>query len=148
MRRSGPVVWLRWIELLSLLLIIYGLAMIFAPQMMNNTLVGPLLYHTETLRNAFANLAGPELLFVNVLNGLMGTVAIGYGLLIGWIAWEPFSRGERWAWNAIAVSLIVWAVLESYVKLANGLGVLSLAHLGLLVALGIPLLATYRYFHR
>jgi hypothetical protein len=147
MRRAVPVFWSRWIAFLSLLLILYGLAMAFAPQMMNVTLVGPLLFHSEVLRSAFAQLAEPELTFLNVLNGLLGAVTVGYAILIGGIALEPFRRGERWAWNTIAASVTAWAILEGYVKLAHGLGVGSLAHLGLLVAFGIPLLATYRYFH-
>jgi len=147
MPRTAPVLWSRWIGFLSLLLIIYGLAMVFMPQMMNSTLVGPLLYHTELLRSAFARLAEPELIFVNVLTGLIGSVTTGWAIVFGWIALEPFRKGERWAWNAMAAGVTAWAVLEGYVKLANGLGVWSLAHISLLVAYGIPLLATYRHFH-
>jgi hypothetical protein len=146
--RPVAIVWSRWIQFLSVLLIVYGLVMVFAPQMMNSTLVGPLLfYHTEPLRSAFTRLGEPELIFLNVLNGLIGTVTIGYAILIGWMAYSPFRKGETWVWNAIAVSLIAWAMLEVYVKLVNGLGAGSMAHLGLLVAFGIPLLATYRDFH-
>ena len=142
-----PVLWSRWIGFLCVLLVIYGLAMVFVPRVMNSALVGPLLYHDGVLRTAFSRVAEPESIFLNVLNGLLGAVTIGYAILIGWIAFEPFRKGESWAWNAIATSVIAWAALEGYVKLANGLGVWSLAHTGLLVAFGIPLLATYRYFH-
>ncbi len=121
--------------------------MVFAPQVMNDTLVGPLLYHTEVLHSAFASLADPELIFLNVLNGLLGTVTVAYAIFLCWIAIEPFRRGERWAWNAIAMSITVWAMLEGCVKLSDGLGIWSMAHLGLPAAIGIPLMATYHYFH-
>ena len=147
MYRTVPVFWSRWLLFLSLFLIIYGLAMVFAPQLMNSTLVGPLLYHTEVLRSAYARLVEPELTFLNILNALLGTVTIGYAILIGWIAFEPFRKGERWAWNAIGMSVVAWAILEGYVKLSKGLGIWSMAHLGLLVAFSVPLFATYRYFH-
>jgi hypothetical protein len=137
-----------WIQFLCLVLIAYGVAMVFAPQMMNSTLVGPLLYHSESLQAAFTQVGGTDPIFFNVLNGLIGAVTIGYAISIGWIAREPFRRGESWAWNAIAASITTWAIFESYVKLASGLGVWSQAHFGLLVAIGIPLLVTYRHFHR
>jgi len=142
-----PVFWSRWIVFLSLFLILYGLAMMVAPQTMNSVLVGPLLYHDEAQRIAFAAMVEPDVTFFNIINGLLGTVTIGYAILIGWIAFEPFHNGERWAWNALAMSVTVWAVLEGYLKLSYGLGMWSQAHLGLLVAFGIPLLATYRDFH-
>ena len=142
-----PVFWSRWIAFLSLFLIIYGLAMMFVPQTMNSTLVGPLLYHDDVQRKAFAAMAEPDMTFFNIINGLLGTVTIAYAILIGWIALVPFRKGERWAWNALAMSVTVWAMLEGYLKLSYGLGVWSQAHLGLVVAFGIPLLATYRNFH-
>ncbi|MCI0396415.1 MAG: hypothetical protein L0322_15970 [Chloroflexi bacterium] len=147
MPKTTPLLWSRWLLFLSLLLIFYGLAMVFAPPLMNSALVGPLLYHSEHLQSAFARLVEPELLFLNVMNGLLGAVTIGYAILTGWIAFEPFRRGERWAWNALVVNVLAWATLEGYVKLANGLGLRSFAHVGLLIAFAIPLAMTYRHFH-
>jgi hypothetical protein len=138
----------RWIQFLCLVLIAYGVAMVFAPQMMNSMLVGSLLFHSESLQTAFERVSGTDPVFFNVLNGLIGAVTIGYAISIGWIAREPFRRGESWAWNAIAASITAWAIFESYVKLASGLGVWSQAHFSLLAAIGIPLLVTYRRFHR
>jgi hypothetical protein len=147
MHQPVPVFWSKWMVVLSLLLIIYGLAMVVAPQMMNSTLVGPLLYHAETLHNTFKKLSEQEQFFLSIMNGLLGTVVIGYAVLLGWIANTPFRKGERWAWNAIAVSISAWATLEALFKWVNGLGIWSMAHLGLVVAFGIPLLASYRYFY-
>jgi hypothetical protein len=132
---------------LCVLLVVYGLAMVFAPQFMNSLLVVPLLYHTDALRSVFEKMVEPELTIVNVSNGLLGAVTIGYAIVVGWIALEPFRRGERWAWNAIATSISAWAVCEFYVKWVSGLGAWSMMHFGLVIAFGIPLLATYSQFH-
>ena len=147
MNKTVPSFWLRWIQLLCLMLILYGVAMVVAPQMMNSRLIGPILYQSGSLHNAFTTLAGPDQTFVNVLNGLIGAVTMGYAILLGWVTLEPFRKGETWAWNAITIGLVVWAILEAYVKLINGLGIQSFLHFGLLVAFGIPLVATYRMFH-
>jgi hypothetical protein len=149
MQKSVPVFWSRWIKFLSFFLIVYGLAMVFVPQMMNRTLVGPLLYgNNEVLRSEFVSVGEPEAAFLNVLSGLLGTVTIGWAIQMAWIAHKPFLNSERWAWNSLAMSVCVWAALEFYFKLTDGItGPGLFAHFGLLIAFAIPLLATYRYFH-
>jgi hypothetical protein len=149
MPKTVPVFWTRWIVLLGLFLIVYGLAMILLPGMMNDSLIGPLLYNSNpALRSAFASVSQADRLFLNVIGGLLGTVTVGWAIQIIWMAHAPFRRGEAWAWNALAVSLAVWAALEFTFKLAAGIaGVGLFAHFGLLAAFALPLLATYRYFY-
>ena len=147
MHKSIPEFWSRWVLLLSLVLIVYGLAMAIAPKLMNDTLVAPLLYHDAGLRGALILLAEPVLSYVRVLYGLLGAVTTGWAIMIGWIAFHPFRKGEPWAWNALVVTVSAWALLESYVKLVNGLGPWSMAHLSLLLAYSLPLVVTYRHFH-
>jgi hypothetical protein len=141
--------WPRWVIGLSVFLILYGLAMMFLPQTMNRTFVGPLLYgNNERLQSAFVSLREPETTFLNVMSGLLGTVTIGWAIQMAWIAHIPFRNGERWAWIALAMSVSVWAILEFLFKLLDGISSVGLvAHFGLLVAFAIPLAATYRDFY-
>ena len=141
--------WPRWMIGLSLFLIVYGLAMMFTPQIMNRTFVGPLLYsNNESLYKAFVSTNETETTFLNVMSGLLGTVTIGWAIQMAWIAHIPFRNGERWAWIALAMSVSVWAILEFVFKLVDGINSVGLvAHFGLLVAFAIPLAATYRDFH-
>ncbi len=149
MQKSVPVFWSRWIKFLSFFLIVYGLAMVLVPEVVNRSLVGPLLYgNNEVLRSEFVSVGEPEATFLNALSGLLGTVTIGWAIQLAWMAHQPFRRGERWAWNALAMSVGVWAALEFYFKLTDGIsGVGLFAHFGLLIAFAIPLVATYRSFH-
>lgn len=149
MQKAVPVFWSRWIKFLGFFLIIYGLAMVFVPQAMNQTLVGPLLYgNNEALRSGFVLMGEPEATFLEAMSGLLGTVTVGWAIQIAWIAHKPFRRGDTWAWNALAVSVSAWAVLEFYFKLISGISGLGLfAHFGLLIAFEIPLMMTYRHFH-
>lgn len=149
MQKSIIVFWSRWIQSLSGFLGIYGLAMVFAPEFMNRTLVSTLLYgNNDLLRSAFVSAGEPNATFLKVLSGLLGTVTVGWAIQMGWIAYKPFRNGERWAWNGLAISVLTWALLEFYFKFTNGItGVGLIAHFGLLIAFAIPLTATYRHFH-
>jgi hypothetical protein len=147
MSKAVSMLWSRWILFLSLFLILYGLAMVFAPGIMTNAFVAPLLFHTQALQQTFGGLSEGELFLLNVLNGLLGTVTIGYGVLIGCIAVKPFRKGERWAWNTLTVSITAWALAEACFKWAAGLGLQSMAHFGLLLAFAIPLWKSYSYFY-
>jgi hypothetical protein len=148
MQKSTPVFWSRWIKFLSFFLIVYGLAMVFVPQMMRDPVAAILFDNHESFRSAFVSTGEPQSTFLNVLSGLLGTVTTGWAIQMAWIAHKPFRSGETWAWNALAMSVSVWAALEFYYKLIEGInGVGLFAHFGLLIAFAVPLLATYRYFH-
>ncbi|MDL1885502.1 hypothetical protein FBR01_17880 [Anaerolineae bacterium CFX8] len=148
MQKSVPVFWSRWIMVISFFLIAYGLAMVFAPQMMRTPVAAILFDNNESFRRAFVAAGEPESTFLHVLSGLLGTVTTGWAIQTAWIAHKPFRCGETWAWNALAMSISAWSALEFYYKLVesiNGIGLF--AHFGLWIAFAVPLLATYRYFH-
>jgi hypothetical protein len=148
MPKSNPVFWSRWIMLISFFLIAYGLAMVFAPQLMRSPVAAILYDNNEVLRSAFISAVEPQSKFLNALSGLLGTVTTGWAIQIAWLAYIPFRNGETWAWNTLAGSVSVWAVLEFYYKLVEGINGIGLfAHFGLWIAFAVPLLMTYRHFH-
>lgn len=148
MHRFTAVFWLRWIKFLSVFLIAYGLAMVFAPQLMRTPVSVILFDNNESFRSAFISADEPGSTFLNVLSGLLGTVTTGWAIQIAWIAHRPFRNLETWAWNALATSISAWAALEFYYKLIEGInGVGLFAHFGLWIAFAIPLAITYGAFH-
>jgi hypothetical protein len=148
MPKRVPILWSRWILFLSFFLIAYGLGMVFAPQVMRTPVASILFDHHESLRSAFVSTDEPQSTFLNVLSGLLGTVTTGWAIQMAWIAYKPFRSGESWAWNTLAMSVSVWAALEFYYKLIEGINGIGLfAHFGLWIAFAIPLLATYHHFH-
>jgi hypothetical protein len=67
---------------------------------------------------------------------------------MAWSTHKPFRSGETWAWNALTLSVFIWAALEFCFKLIEGINGIGLfAHFSLLIAFAVPLLATFRYFH-
>jgi hypothetical protein len=148
MPKPVPILWSNWIKFLSFFLIVYGLAMVFVPNVMRIPVATILYGNNESFRSAFVSTGEPISTFLNVLSGLLGTVTTGWAIQMAWIAHKPFRNGESWAWNALSTSVSIWAILEFYYKLIEGINGIGLfAHFGLLIAFAIPLLATYRNFH-
>ncbi len=148
MLRSASTLASRWIMFLSLFLILYGLAMVIAPEAMRTPVAAILFDNMADLRRDFVATGGSQSTFLNLLSGLLGTVTAGWAIQMAWIAYIPFQRRETWAWNALAMSVSVWAVLEFYYKLVAGInGMGLLAHFGLWIAFAVPLLLTYPIFH-
>jgi hypothetical protein len=84
-----------------------------------------------------------------VLAAILGGALAGYFVLVGFIAWVPFRRREPWAWYAIACGVLAWFAIDS------GMCLVHRAHFNVwavnvpaLVALGLPLAATYNEFRR
>ncbi len=149
MHHRSLVFWSQWIKFLNFFLIIYGLAMVFTPSLMNQTFVVPLLYSDNPLvQTSFTSMTITEQHLLATLSGLLGTVTVGWAIQMMWTAHVPFRHAEPWAWNALTLSLCSWALLEFYFKWVGGISGMGLfAHFGLLIAYGIPLFATFTGFH-
>ena len=80
------------------------------------------------------------------LFALNGAVSVGWGVMIFFLAWQPFGRGERWAWWALATSAGVWFVLDTVVALSFGAYAYAIFNVAVIVAIDIPLLATAKHF--
>jgi len=78
------------------------------------------------------------------------TWAVGYGIIFAWLVVVPYRRGERWAWWALLVSLIIPQIISIarvvFIRTTVGTQVPAmLLAFGLLALLaGVPRL----FFHR
>ena len=146
MNTPVPSLWWRWLVILCVVGVLFGVMLVLAPQALHGSLA-PLYYDGAVGEGAFEALTEAELRFQNWFYGLAGAVMTGWMLTIAWVVAGPFRRGEGWSWTGIAVSLVVWFVLDSYTSMVNGVAINVLFNLGFLIGFGIPLLATYRHFH-
>ena len=133
--------WQVWLMLLGDGMILVGLAMILAPL---SVLFQPLN------DGAFSRFFGagammPEALaYHSFLFGLIGAATVGWGVLVIFVAWKPFARGEAWAWVALAASTGVWFLLDLTRVLIDGVTPYVVFNLVVAGAAMIPLIATYR----
>ncbi len=77
--------------------------------------------------------------YVSFVYAVLGSVLVGWMLLVAAVAAGPLRTGERWAWPALAVSVATWFVLDTGYSTAIASWQHALFNLGFLMALGVPL---------
>jgi hypothetical protein len=145
MNKFSSSFWSNWILVVCIINIFFwGAGLTYPP--LAQKFIGPIYNHFFDT-DAYATLSEAELRVQDFLYGVLGAAHMSWMILIGFIAYGPFRRRERWAWNATAISLIVWFVSDGYASIITGFPIHALLNVSLLAALGIPLLATYRDFY-
>lgn len=80
-------------------------------------------------------------------SGIVGATIAGYHTLVIFVAAYPFKKKEKWAWNAIAVSMLVWFIIDSGLSLARGAYFnIYLINIFPFLFIGISLLMTRKHF--
>jgi hypothetical protein len=76
--------------------------------------------------------------------GVLSSLTIGWMVLLLFVVWTPFRRGEPWARRAIIASVATWLVVDSIFSVA--VGVPENAALNVAFAIGMvpPMIATRR----
>lgn len=138
--------WTRWLLVVSVMGTVLGV-ILFATPLIQQT-VGGVYYDQYLGAGAYTTLSNPEVRFQQFVYGVMGAVMAAWMMALVFLIHVPFRRGEKWAWYAIDISTAMWFIGDTYISIVTGFGVHALVNLGLLVAIGIPLLMTFRHFHR
>lgn len=139
-----PTIWWRWLLVVSLIGILFGALMVVAPG-----LLSPLSrpsYNSFFTTDRYSQLSAADIAFQNWLYGVVGAVMAGWSLTVAFIAYFPFRAGERWAWPALGIAVVVWFVLDTGISWLHGVTVNVLFNTVLLIAFGVPLIASRRFF--
>ena len=121
--------WRTWMMLLGDAMIVIGLAMVLAP---SSALFAPIN------EPAWLAIFGVEALepqaqaYHEFALGLAGAATVGWGVLVFYLAWKALPTGQPWVWQALALSLVGWFVIDTaHVLMA---GVVSYAVFNLMMA--------------
>jgi hypothetical protein len=108
------------------------------------------LLHNQATRSVFFSGAElpPEVLpYKQFLYGIIGGTIAGFHALSLFVVQYGFRAGNRWAWNALAASLLIWFAIDSGLSMAHGAAFnVYLINLPALAGGGIPLLFSWRFF--
>lgn len=78
--------------------------------------------------------------------GVLGGTMAGWGVCLYYLVRHPFSRKERWAWNATTICLGFWFLIDTCASLWWGVTANVILNCTILGAFAIPLVATRRNF--
>jgi hypothetical protein len=135
--------WWRWLMVAAIIVLGFGLALVL--------LAGPMQRAFEMLYfapQADSTLDPAAAAYTTFLQAILGSVMIGWAVLLLYVIYVPFRRLETSAWNMIAASLIVWFVPDTAFSLWSGFWQNVILNTALLAVFAIPLAATYGRFHR
>jgi hypothetical protein len=137
---SINVFWWRWLIVVSVGVILFSLGFIFLPDSIHS------LY--SIILNQDMVFAEEAMHYLRLVYGVLGSVMLGWMIVVLFILLGAFRRGERGAWNAITLSIVIWFVLDSGYSVYTGFVGNAIFNAAFLVLFAIPLAATYRHFQR
>lgn len=145
MKNQVAMTWWVWLLVLCGALVVFSLLLAFAPYAFKHLVIKE-FYNVFFDHDAFSHLSKPALTFLNWIFGATGSGVLGWAMVLVWLVFGPFRQGKRWAWQMIALSVTVKAVVNLFVALWVGYAFDAIGQIGLLIAFWIPLAASYRQF--
>jgi hypothetical protein len=134
--------WWRWLVLVVNGVILFSLGFIFLPDLMQSLFNGMFF-------NTTAAHFGPEATdYLKFVYGVLGAVMLGWMVTLLCVIMRSFRRGEREAWNTVAISIVIWFVIDSTFSLRMGFPQNAVFNVLFLVLFAIPLAAMYKQFVR
>lgn len=143
MSDSRFFLWRNWLLAVCAIVILFGLIMALLSW-------SPLFsVFNDLVSDVFWNGTGPDAAVKQYqlwVHGMLGATMAGWGVTLAFIVFYPFTKKERWAWNAIVIGLALWFLVDTfmtvYTRAYFNVGVNVL----LIVLAGIPLLMSRKAF--
>ena len=135
--------WHRYLLILSIIIVTFGIFMALFNQSpifdLFNNQIDPVFFSDSPIPGSYAQFQG-------WVYGVLGSTMAGWGVMIFFIVQNPFRQREKWAWNAIAVSLGFWYLLDTGISLYFGVTFNAVFNTVLVLLLAPPLGSTRKVF--
>ena len=137
MRPPTDLFWIRWLEVVVVLVMAYSLMLVVA---------GGLALSLFDLLGFGPDAASSDsfLDYLRLPFAVLGAVMVGWMALLLAVVHGPLRRREPWAWPAVALSLAAWFVLDTGMSLVLGFPAHALFNLVFAIALAVPLIGLRR----
>ena len=136
-------VWHRWLSILGVVIVVFGLGM----SLLGGTAVFDLLNHqVDPVFWGAQPVPAQALAFRGWIYGVTGATMAGWGVFIVFLVRHAFARREAWAWNCLALGMLVWYVPDTAMSLAFGVTFNAAFNTVLLAAVALPLAFTRHEF--
>lgn len=135
-------IWWVWLMVVSVGTGAFGLAFIVLPEVMVALFDGLVLAGTGIDARFGAEAAA----YIRFSYGVLGAVMTGWAVSMVFVLFVPFRRGERYAWGAIALSVLIWYAVDTPFSLLSGYAGNAALNTVFVMAFAVPLAATFRTF--
>jgi hypothetical protein len=129
--------WNRWLRILSLAIVAFGIIM----ALFNGTVVFKLF--NDNIDPVFWSAISEDAVdFKSWVYGGWGATIAGWGIVLYFVATHAFPRREPWVWNAIALGLTAWYVIDTFLSIAHQVYFNAAFNTLILILAGLPLIFT------
>lgn len=135
--------WQRWLFVVGLMVSVFGIAMalLSGTQLFDlfNRQIDPAFWGVNAVDNAARQ-------FQHWLYGVWGATIAGWGIILSFIAYYPFSKRVRWARNSLIIALAIWFVLDTSLSIFYKVYFNAAFNTVLLILAGLPVVFTWEEF--
>lgn len=135
--------WRRVLMAVLIGVIVFGLGFLFVPDILHG-IYGWGVYGAPDAHPAISDDAAR---YLRLVYAVIGAILVGWGAALLMVAMGSFRRREREGWNIIALSAVVWYVLDTALSLILGFPFNAALNTVFIVGIILPLAATYRHFY-
>jgi hypothetical protein len=130
--------WINWLLAIAAGVVVFGLVLVLAPSIARQGF--SLLVYTSTDRiDSFGH---EPLMYISLAHAVIGGVMVGWGVALFYVTKSLLARGERIAWNLVALSVGAWFVPDTSYSLLSGYWQNAMLNTVFLALFALPLWAT------
>ena len=136
--------WQKWLLFVSVFLVVFGLALAVFP---HSSLMDAAF--NKNIDPVFWPGAGPPTdskIFQAWIYGVLGSVIMGWGLVMAFVAHYPFRSREKWAWECVALCICTWYIADTGLSAYYHAYFNVLFNTVMLLLIGLPLILTRKHF--
>jgi hypothetical protein len=138
---SIPSFWIRWLLVVSMGVILFGLVLVAVPAMTRQGF-SLLVYSSSTRLDTFG---AEQVRYISLAHAVIGGVMAGWGIALLLITRELLAKGSQLGWKLMAISLISWFLPDTTYSLLSGYWQNAILNVVFLTLFAIPLWATRCY---
>jgi hypothetical protein len=132
--------WQRWLVIVSAGVMLYGISMVLAPDLLRQ-FFSLLAYGSPSTISSFGAEAAH---YIALAHAVMGSVMFGWGAMMMFNLFNQFRPGNQPAWLTIAIPLAAWFIPDTLFSLWSGFWQNAALNLAFAILFAIPLAATLR----
>ena len=130
--------WVNWLLAVAAGVIVFGLVLVVAPSIAREGF-SLLVYASADRIDSFGQ---EPVRYIALSHAVIGGVMVGWGVALFYVTKSLFARGERIAWNLVALSVGAWFVPDTSYSLLAGYWQNAMLNTAFLALFALPLWAT------